>query len=266
MKPLGLRRFFQVSHKHSKTVLGVILAITALLPSLFFVTIRTLHLTGWSVYFSQLALYTVLYGLAYWGIATEKIVLPLNGRKLWEAIGILLASWLGYILILTLSGAVSWANEVQNWQNTPIWKVGAQLLNAWFFVGMAEEFLFRGYFLTAFQHHFSHPMAKSILLTSAVFSLWHLPVRIHALITGEMSLPLLLISLIIVFALGTGFAWLFVRTQNILAAGLVHGIMDYPLLGAETQLSFLILALAIACVEMSRRLGARTITDPEQKQ
>ncbi len=247
--------------EYSKTVLFSILAITILLPSLFFAAIRMFDLTGWLVYFLQLALYTLFYGLAWWGIRTENIVLPVNRRKLWQAIGILLASWLGYVLILTLSGALSWADEMRNWQNTPLWKAGAHLVSAWFFVGMAEELLFRGYFLTAFGRHFigggKRHMAKSILLTSAFFSLWHLPVRIYALLTGEMSLFLLLISLVVAFAIGIGFAWLFVRTQNILAAGLVHGLMDYPLLGAETQLSFLILALAIAFGEMSRWLGAR---------
>ncbi len=109
-------------------------------------------------------------------------------------------------------------------------------------------------------------MAKSILLTSAFFALWHVPVRTYALIMGEMSLLLVLISLIALFVIGTGFAWLFVRTQNILAAGLVYGAVNYPLLGAETQLSFIILAMAIVFGEMRRWMTTRTMTDPEQKQ
>lgn len=258
------------SEKNPKIVLYAILLMTVVLPPLFFASIQIFHLTGLFVYFLQMALYTLFYVLSYWGIVTEKIVLPLNGRKIREAIGILLAGWLCYALILLLSGAVSWTDEMQNWQNTPIWKVGAQILSDWFFVGMAEEFLFRGYFLTAFQRHFirggKSQMMTSILLVSAFFSLWHVPARIYSLVIGEMSLILLLISMSVLFVAGIGFAWLFVRTQNILAAGLVHGAMNYPLLGATTQLSFMILAMAIVFGEMRRWMDARTITDPEQKQ
>lgn len=258
------------SEKNPKIVLYTILLITIVLPPFFFASIQIFHMTGLFVYFLQMALYTLFYVLSYWGIVTEKIVLALNGRKLREAIGILLAGWLCYALILVLSGAVSWTDEMQKWQNTPTWKVEAHLLSDWFFVGMAEELLFRGYFLTAFQRHFIHgekyQMAKSILLTSAFFSLWHVPVRTYALIMGEISLFLALISLIVLFIIGTGFAWLFVRTQNILAAGLVHGAVNYPLLGTETQLSFLILALAIVFGEMRRWMDARTMTDPDQTQ
>ncbi len=258
------------NEKNPKTVLYTILATTVVLPLLFFASIQIFHLTGLFVFFLQLALYTLFYALAYWGIVTEKIVLALNGKKIRDAIGILLAGWLCYVLILVLSSAVSWTDEMQKWQNTPIWKAGAQILSDWFFVGMAEEILFRGYFLTAFRRHFirgeKYHMAQSILLTSAFFALWHVPVRTYALIMGEISLLLLLTSLIALFVIGTGFAWLFVRTQNILAAGLVHGAVNYPLLGAETQLSFIILAMAIVFGEMRRWMNARTMTDPEQKQ
>jgi len=46
------------------------------------------------------------------------------------------------------------------------------------------------------------------------------------------------------------------RPHNVIAIGLVHSAIDYPLLGAETQLSFLILALAIGFGGISCRRDA----------
>jgi len=60
------------------------------------------------------------------------------------------------------------------------------------------------------------------------------------------------LSTFVLFFLGIGYAYLFIRTQNILLVGLVHGLMDFPLLGQETQLSFLILLAAIGYVEIAR--------------
>jgi len=51
---------------------------------------------------------------------------------------------------------------------------------------------------------------------------------------------------------GLGFTYLFIRSNNIFLVGLVHGLMDYPLVGKDTQLSFVILIIAICCVEIAR--------------
>ncbi len=65
---------------------------------------------------------------------------------------------------------------------------------------------------------------------------------------------MLLISLGMLFLLGIGFSILFIRSQNIFLVGLIHGLMDYPLTGMDTNLSFIILLAAIAFVEFIRFL------------
>ena len=228
-----------------------------ILPIPVFTIVQLFHLNGLPVYFLQLALYLLFYLLAFWGLKTEGISLPINSRKLLEAIGCLLASWLLYVLFLHISGIARLPEEIQTLINVPVWKTGAQILSTWFFVGMAEELLFRGYFLASFRRHFTRGENRrrtitAVLISSIFFSLWHLPSRINWIVSGEADILLLLLSTLVLFCLGIGFACLFIRTQNILLAGLVHGLMNFPLIGQETQLSFIILLAAIGYVEIAR--------------
>ena len=244
-------------NNRGKTVLAIIMVVAFILPIPFFTAIQLFKLNGLPVYFLQLALYLVFYLLAFWGLKIERISLPINARKLLETIGCLLVSWLFYALFLHIPGIAKLPEEIQTLINVPVWKTGAQILSTWFFVGMAEELLFRGYFLASFQHYFTQGENRrrtitAILITSIFFSLWHLPSRISWIVSGEADILLLLLSTVVLFFLGIGYAYLFIRTQNILLVGLVHGLMDFPLIGQETQLSFLILLAAIGYVEIAR--------------
>lgn len=138
------------------------------------------------------------------------------------------------------------------------------MLSTWAFVGMGEEVLFRGYFLKAFWRHFTvendrRRMVSAALLAGAFFSLWHLPARIVEIMSGESDWLTLLISLVMLFLLGLGFTYLFIRSGNIILTGLVHGLMDYPLVGKNTQISFIILLAAIGCVEIARLAAKKKI-------
>ena len=124
--------------------------------------------------------------------------------------------------------------------------------------------MFRGYLLKAFWRHFTietdrRRMVKAVLLSSAFFSIWHFTVRIVQVISGELDWVTLLISLLVLFLLGLGFCYLFIRSGNILLTGLVHGLMDYPLVGKDTQLSVVILLVAIGCVEIARLAAKKKI-------
>ena len=172
----------------------------------------------------------------------------------------LLLSWLLYVLVISVFGLADLRQDTGVLASTPVWKIAAQIVSTWFFVGMAEEVLFRGYFLKKFLGWFEdrqsgHALFKAVITSSVFFSLWHLPVRLFSLIRGELSPGLLMLSLAVLFALGAGFAWLFLRSGSILLAGLVHGLVDYPLLGGNTQLDFIILLAAIGLVEVWRRMN-----------
>lgn len=141
----------------------------------------------------------------------------------------------------------------------------SQILSAWLFVGLGEEVLFRGYFLAGFRRYFTGGTSRrrtilACVLLSAFFSLWHLLVRISWLLSGELDAATLGVSLMVLFVLGIGFAYLFVQARNIVLVGLVHGVMDYPLIGLETQLSFLILLACIGLTVIARLAPANRTT------
>jgi membrane protease YdiL (CAAX protease family) len=75
---------------------------------------------------------------------------------------------------------------------------------------------------------------------------------------------MLLVSLLVVFLMGIGFAYLFVRSDNILLAGFVHGVVNLPLVGMNSQLSPIILVVAIGCVEISRLMNGRKVKAIQQ--
>lgn len=246
----------------------VIAGITVLLPVIFFFAIGWFDLEGLPLYFAQLGLYAAFFLLAFWGLITSRIRLDVRGRSVLDALFITLLAWLVYALVLTLTGIVQWPAALDALRAVPAWKIGAQILSTWIFVGIGEEILFRGYFLNQLHLVFTSGSARkrtllAVLFSSLLFSLWHLPVRIYELVNGESSVVLILLSVLVLFVLALGFAWLFIRTGNILLVGLVHGVMDFPLFGKESQLTFIILIAAIAIVEIFKKRQSREKTLPD---
>jgi membrane protease YdiL (CAAX protease family) len=240
-----------------KIALFAIMTLTVVLVVVYWWTIQSLEITGLPLYFMQLGLYLTFYLLARWGMKQEGIFLPLNTRRILEAAAWSLMGWLFFVLMLQLLGLAQLSAEFHALMNVPAWKIGAKILSTWFFVGMGEEVLFRGYFLKAFWRHFTGESDRrrtmnAILLSSTFFSLWHLPVRLVWLISGEVDVVTLVISMVVLFLLGLGFSYLFVRSDNILLVGFVHGLMDYSLVGTNSQVTALILLAAIGCVEIAR--------------
>jgi len=252
---------------HIKSTFIIILIIIILLPILFFGAIKLFDLNGLPVYFAQLGLYAIFFLLAFWGLRTGSIRLQFGLRSIIEALFFLILAWLIYVLVLSLTGIIQFSSEITALRSIPAWKVWAQILSTWIFVGIGEELLFRGYILNWLHQTFTkwsgrRRMLMAVLFSSLLFSLWHLPVRIYELINGESSILMILLSVVVLFVLALGFAWLFIRTENILLVGLVHGVMDFPLIGGDSQLSFIILIAAIICVEMFKLRQRRVATQP----
>ena len=247
------------AQKQGPTLLISTMVAVILLPISFFAAIKHWSLDGLPVYFLQLGLYLALYLLAFVGLKRDKASLPINARLIWQAAKWTLMAWLFYALTIHLLGLVGWPEAFRALRSVPAWKIGAQILNAWFFVGLGEEVLFRGYFLAAFRRYFTQGTSRrrtilASVMSCAFFSLWHLPIRITQLLCGELTAAMLGVGLIVLFMLGIGFAYLFVQTRNIVLVGLVHGVMDYPLIGPEAQLSFLVLLACIGLTVIARLL------------
>ena len=231
-----------IEKNRGKAVLVVIMALTFVLVILFWVAVKLFQLKGIPLYFMQLGLYLIFYLVAWLGLKQEQITLPVNARLILEALAWSLVGWLLFVLLIQLLGLSRLSEEFQALKNFPAWKIGAQILSTWFFVGMGEEVLFRGYFLKAFWRHFTSGTDRrrtvvAVLLVSAFFSLSHLPILITWLISGELDLVMLLVNLLTLFLRGLGYGYLFVRSDNILLTGLVHGLSDFSLVGMNSQMS-----------------------------
>ncbi|MFC1463775.1 MAG: CPBP family intramembrane glutamic endopeptidase [Candidatus Brachytrichaceae bacterium NZ_4S206] len=243
------------------------MALTFIVAILFWSAIPLFNLGGLALYFIQIGLYLLLFMLALWGLSTERITLLINTQQILEALIFTFIGWLFFLLVTQLLGIAQLQEEILALRSMPAWKVGANILSTWLFVGLGEELLFRSYFLNAYFRHFAHGTDKrrtvvSILFVSAFFSIWHLPSRATWLISGEIEIVWFLVSFLALFVLGLGYAYLFIRSNNILLAGLVHGVSDFPLVGTHSQMTPIILVMAIGCVEITRLMnkkGSKTL-------
>ncbi|MFO7678583.1 MAG: hypothetical protein R6X34_00890 [Chloroflexota bacterium] len=119
-------------NKPEKMLVAFIAVLATILPVCFFAAIEAFALRGLSVYFLQLGLYLALYGLAIWGLKRERLALPLNPRLIVETLGVVSFGWLVYVAVLHLTGVAKLPNELRSLQNTPVWKLGAEILSIWF--------------------------------------------------------------------------------------------------------------------------------------
>lgn len=262
---------FPTQNNRGKATLVTLMALSFIVVILFWIVIQSFKLSGLPLYFTQLGLYLVLYLFAWWGMRHERLYPQVNGRLILKALAWSLIGWLVFLLFIQVLGMARLPEEFQALRDTPAWKIGAQILSTWFFVGLGEEVLFRGYFLKAFLRHFTQGTDRrrtvvAVLVTSAFFSLWHLPNRVLWLVTGEVDLVTFLISFLVLFLLGIGYSYLFIRSDNILLAGLVHGLSDYPLVGMSTQMAPIILLTAIGCVEITRWVARARVKTLKKKE
>lgn len=239
-----------------KSILIAIMVVSFILPIPYFIVIQVLQIGGLAAYFLQLGLYLLLYGIAIWGLKSTEISLPIGSRLALKAVGLAVASWLLYVGFLQLLGVINLASELRAIAGTAPGTILLRVLMTWFAVGTGEEILFRGYLLPAMQRFFTAGSARrrtavAVLLSSVFFSLWHLPIRTVWLLSGEIGIGQLLLSLLIVLVEGIAFAHLYIRTRNILLVGLIHGLVDLPIIGGGTQLSAILLIIAIAIVEIA---------------
>ena len=238
-------------------------------PVVFFVVINVISLTGLPVFFLQLGLYAVFFGLAFWGMHAAGIKLTFNYKSILQAILLLVSSWLIYSAVLHLTRLADVPQELKTLGTIPAWKIGANILSTWIFVGIGEELLFRGYFMTLIRNVLESRITKAVtrwavLIASILFAIWHFPVRIFEMANGESSWPVIGLSMLVLLVMGIAFSWLYIRTENIILVGLVHGVVDYPLIGKDTQMTFIILVAAILLVELAKLMKKKNANIPDE--
>jgi membrane protease YdiL (CAAX protease family) len=161
--------------------------------------------------------------------------------------------WIFYAFLLQIVGMAPISDEFHYVSDMSAWRIGLRILEMWFLVGLCEELLFRGYCLERIQSLLTGFSGKwrtsvAVTITSIVFSLWHLPILIHNVTSGQSSFIVAAENIGIMFWVGVGLAYLFIRSRNIILVVLVHGAMDFPL----RDFNFILVFTVIACVETLR--------------
>ncbi len=166
--------FPTAEQKSRNIVLAVITILAFTLTLLFWLAINKFHLQSWPLYFAQLGFYFVFALLAWWGISSERFALKFNLSLILSGLAIALCSWLIFVAVIQFFGLAVVPQELALLRNSPLWKIGSQLLSIWIFVGIGEELLFRGYMLNALKRLLALRSSqritlKAVLLSSAVF-------------------------------------------------------------------------------------------------
>ncbi len=214
--------------------IGAFLAIQAaafFLPLALFELVITFPamrgLGPWVTYLSSVGLAV----LAWLGLSRERIALSEIGGSLprfLQAVGGVLAGW-------ALWGAILMG--IRLLRPDALWSIGVtsprSIVTYWFFVGLGEEMLFRGYSFVwlsrFFQARGKRGAIWGMILSSLLFALFHIPQRMLVLHLSFWS-PALWLNLSMVALSGLVQAWVFYRTGNIFWAGFLHGGNDAPLL------------------------------------
>ena len=242
----------------SEWVLGFTVFLLFALPVAEFGLLAKLGWKGLPVYLVQALLYVIFYGLAWWGLTTEKARLPFNARIVEQTALIAGAAWVAYALLIAVTGLAHPLAELREWSSRPL-PLLAQAAMMWLLVGMAEELVFRGYLLRSLQRLFKGRTATAVVVSSLVYSLWHLPNRAFQAARGEISAGELAVNLSLLFVLGLALAYVFVRSRNILLVGLLHGLLDFPLIGTRIHSlvspALIMVVIAILGVELAARVG-----------
>lgn len=157
----------------------------------------------------------------------------------------------------------------------PAGEVVGMAITLWIFVGIGEEFAFRGYFQNKIVAMLGGGtnrvhMAIGIVGSAMLFALWHIPqmVAVRGLL-GPQVIPSLIAITVYTVVLGT----LYELTRNIVFVGLLHGTFDLNpifVVGATgepvSDLSILVFPLVIVAVVGYRRWAKKARPEDFQRQ
>ncbi len=233
----------------------IVLLVSCLYPAAQFGILSQITLENPAVnYFVTLFSALVLAGLSFWAINQDGLSaqeLGLTPGKILPAFGLLGAIWFVFTLIyILLAGGVG----IRQFANP------AKIVQQWLFVGMAEELLFRGYLLNRLRysfHRLSENLATTaaVLVSSAVFATLHIPVRLY----NHVQPAEMLISMLALFLMGILFSYAYLRTRNLVFAGLLHGSWNVPVFGTQGDLIFILIYVLV--IETTRFIQVRTLKE-----
>lgn len=197
----------------------------------------------------------------------------LDRERVLSGVAAVVAVWLtvnvvGYVLLVVLGERPALGLPTDPPMGLPVGAPFTQFLGAavtlWIFVGIGEEFAFRGYLQNKAIAHLGTGrvrIAVGIVSTALLFALVHVPVlvAVQELSVAQLGVPLLFITVYTVI-LGV----LYELTRNLVLVGLFHGTFDLnPIfVVGETgepvgDLTLLVLPVAVVAFWTYRRWAKR---------
>ena len=189
----------------------------------------------------------ILFAIAFWAIRNDTVSLEEIG---WTTKHLLQAVWLLFI------GWIIFSAIAINFNYVFVYPLGDNLqasllaiVQQWFFVGLAEELLIRGYILTKVIKVFS-PKSRfwanivGLISSSFLFAIFHIPQRIFSRGMNLVSYEYLQ-DVIMLFITGILLGFVFLRTRNVILVGLIHGGLNVPLLGENGDFGPMILFIIL---------------------
>lgn len=191
----------------------------------------------------------IMGALALWAMHKDNIEFGTIGfqkSKIYQAVLMLLFGWSIFAAII-LSISIVAGENVASFLGEP-WLIVQQ----WLFVGMGEELLFRGFLLTSLLNTFTRIPAKlrillALFIGNGIFATFHIPVVLYKA-TEQDRIVEILSFIPAAFLVGLILSYFFLRTRNVLLAGLIHGSINAPLIGKQddpTSLLILVIILVI---------------------
>ena len=207
--------------------------------------------------------------VAIWAIRKENIRLETIGfqkTKLWQVALISLIGWIVFAMIYV--GVLSAAGE----DIFPFLGKPRLIFQQWLFVGMGEELLFRGYLITSLLTAFARVsekwhMALAVFIGNSIFATAHIPVALYKA-TEQGKVAELLSYIPAAFLVGLILSYFFLRTHNVLLAGLIHGSINAPLIGKEDDPLTLLAVVVVfviateAWMFVQSKLNSNVSSDP----
>ncbi len=183
--------------------------------------------------------------LALWAMRRDGMSLESVGwsrKGLVQAVIFIVLSWVWAAGVLLFFGEVSSFGDLFVF---PLPRVIVQ----WFFVGLAEELLFRGYILGRLLRCFERlgrvgASLAAACVSSFIFATFHIPQRM-AMQGMELRVEVLLERMVPLFLIGLFWTWLFLRSRNVPFVGLAHGGMNAPLVGQRENLVPIVLSFLV---------------------
>jgi uncharacterized protein len=190
-----------------------------------------------------------VYGLLIAYGKLRPVDLGLEREKVLQGVSIVVLLIIILQITSTITGAISNKTVTLGnlWSGVSGGTAVGILICQLFAVSVQEEIIFRGFLMPQVYLRIKTDnklvkMSLALIVSQALFAVWHLPIRIFS----GMSPISTIISMLTLLMLGVIFALLYIRTNNLFIVMGIHGLWNVVQATAESNIYMLILVFIMA--------------------